>query len=119
MKIKLPERKQLFKAMTVIAMALFVLLQIVALAVLLTGQDRTQSGKYPAAVGVYSESDALYLLRECGGKIGIFDPHTDILLGFIDVLVSTLPDNDRVLLRDGFPVYSFAEFNARVEDFRT
>ena len=73
----------------------------------------------PDAVCVYAPADPLYILRECGEKIGIFDPATDVLLGFVDVFVSTLPENDRTALRNGLAVYSFSELSERIEDFRS
>lgn len=63
--------------------------------------------------------NALYKLQECGGKIGIYDAASGLLLDFVDILVETLPKQDRLALKRGITLYSFSELAAVIEDFST
>ena len=64
-------------------------------------------------------SSAIFRLYECGGKIGIYDAKTDILIDIIDVFVSTLPKTDRMALKKGIEIFTFAELAEIIEDFTT
>lgn len=72
-----------------------------------------------AAAAPMLSGNALYKLQECGGKIGIYDATSGLLLDFVDVLVETLPKQDRLALRRGITLYSFSELAAVIEDFST
>lgn len=63
--------------------------------------------------------NALYTLRSCGGKIGIYDAASGLLLDFVDVLVETLPEQDRLALARGITLYSFSDLASIIEDFST
>lgn len=63
--------------------------------------------------------DALFCLKECGGKIGIFDAKTEILVDIIDVFSISLPTADRKALQKGIPIYSFTELASIIEDLST
>lgn len=62
-------------------------------------------------------SSALYRLFECGGKIGIFDAKSNILIDTIDVFVASLPEADRKVLKNGIEVFSFSELSEIISDF--
>lgn len=62
-------------------------------------------------------SEVIYRLYECGGKIGIYDAKTDILIDIIDVLASTLPKSDRLALKKGIDIYTFADLAKIIDDF--
>lgn len=61
--------------------------------------------------------DALYYLYECGGKIGIYDAKSSILLDVVDVFASSLPAKDRKLLKSGIAIYSFSDLSKIIDDF--
>ena len=76
--------------------------------------------KHDAAVAAPMLSgNALYTLRTCGGKIGIYDAASGLLLDFVDVLVETLPEQDRMALARGITLYSFSDLASIIEDFST
>ncbi len=60
--------------------------------------------------------DAIYCLYECGGKIGIYDAKSSILIDIIDVLVSSLPEADRACLKRGIEIYSFSDLSKIVDE---
>ena len=62
-------------------------------------------------------STALYTLYECGGKIGIYDAKSDILIDIIDVLAASLPSADQKSLKKGIPIYSLRELAKIIDDF--
>ncbi len=61
--------------------------------------------------------EVIYRLYECGGKIGIYDAKTDILIDIIDVLAATLPRADRLALKKGIDIYTFADLAKIIDDF--
>ena len=61
----------------------------------------------------------MYRLYECGGKIGIYDADTEVIIDIIDIFVSTLPKSDREALKSGIDVYSFTELSEIIDDFST
>lgn len=64
-------------------------------------------------------NDAIYKLYECGGKIGIYDAKSDIIVDIIDIYASTLPKSDRAALKKGIEIYSFTELSKIIDDFST
>lgn len=62
-------------------------------------------------------TDAIYRLYECGGKIGIYDAKTEILIDIVDVYVSTLPAADRIALKKGIDIFAFSELADIIADF--
>ena len=60
--------------------------------------------------------EALFCLYECGGKVGIYDAKSNILVDIIDVFVYSLPEGDRKLLKSGIEVYSFSDLSKIIED---
>ena len=64
-------------------------------------------------------NNAIYRLYECGGKIGIYDAKTEVLVDIIDVFVATLPSADRLALKKGIEIFAFSELAQIIEDFST
>lgn len=82
-------------------------------------QQETESRSVYAATAPMIASDAIYRLYECGGKIGIYDAKTEVLIDIIDVLVTTLPTADRLALKKGIEIYTFSDLAQIIEDFST
>lgn len=82
-------------------------------------QQETDSRSVYAADAPMIASDAIYRLYECGGKIGIYDAKTEVLIDIIDVLVTTLPAADRLALKKGIDIYAFSDLARIIEDFST
>lgn len=125
MKIKLPEGQKRVTAALLLALALLLTAFAVFAAVtqhtvgrlkaeLAAEKSRAASVSAPMLGG-----SALYTLYECGGKIGIYDAKSGLLLDFVDVLVDTLPESDRLALKKGITLYSFSDLATLIEDFST
>ncbi len=125
MKIKLPSKKNtLYGICAVVMIVLFVAIcintnltnkltkQIEAKQVLSSEENSIRPLSIPKL-----PSEVLYRLYECGGKIGIYDAKTDILIDIIDVLASTLPVSDRKALKKGIEIYTFADLAKIIDDF--
>ncbi|MBQ4599224.1 MAG: hypothetical protein IJB19_04880 [Clostridia bacterium] len=82
-------------------------------------QQETNSRSVYAADAPMLAGDAIYRLYECGGKIGIYDAKTEVLIDIIDVLVTTLPSADRLALKKGIEIYAFSDLAQIIEDFST
>lgn len=124
MKLKLPRREKL------VLSALLICLVIVtsAFSVFAAVTHRTlqnlraalsDAGREAAVAAPMLAGNALYTLRSCGGKIGIYDATSGLLLDFVDVLVETLPEQDRLALARGITLYSFSDLASVIEDFST
>ena len=126
MKIKLPEGQKRVTAALLLALALLLTAFVVFAAV-----TQHTVGRLKAELAAEKESraasvsapmlggSALYTLYECGGKIGIYDAKSGLLLDFVDVLVDTLPESDRLALKKGITLYSFSDLATLIEDFST
>ena len=125
MKIKLPAGQKRVTAALLLALSLLLTAFAVFAAVtqhtgdrltaeLAAERSRTVSVSAPMLGG-----SALYTLYECGGKIGIYDAKSGLLLDFVDVLVDTLPESDRLALKKGITLYSFSDLATLIEDFST
>lgn len=79
----------------------------------------SDAGREAAVAAPMLSGNALYTLRSCGGKIGIYDAASGLLLDFVDVLVETLPEQDRLALARGITLYSFSDLASIIEDFST
>jgi hypothetical protein len=58
-----------------------------------------------------------YILKECGGYIGIFVLGEDVPFAYIDTPVSTLPKLDKAMLKAGIKIETQKELVEAVEDF--
>ena len=67
-------------------------------------------------IAMASKTD-VYMLKEYEGRIGVYHNDDDIPYQQIDVDVSSLPDADQKLLKDGIKVYSIQDLNNRIEDY--
>lgn len=124
MKIKLPSKKYLIIIGTVLIILLFSLIitNIIATEKVFSKIKSSlvkENELATFAVATIESSEPVYILYECGGKIGIYDAKTDMLIDIIDVFVSTLPKNDRLALKEGILVSSFRELTQLINDFST
>ena len=126
MKIKLPDRQKRITAALLICLALVLSAFAAFAAVTCRTVSRLKAeladAKECRAVSVSAPmlgGSALYTLYECGGKIGIYDAKSGLLLDFVDVLVATLPEKDRLALKKGITLYSFTDLASLIEDFST
>ena len=62
------------------------------------------------------EDTELFIVREHGGIIGVFDGDGRLLYS-LDIYVKTLPEADRALLKEGITVHSKKELRALIEDY--
>ena len=124
MKIKIPSKKTIFYGALLFALLFCGVTQCINLSYtnkLLhrVEQQETNSKSVYAADAPMLASDAIYRLYECGGKIGIYDAKTEVLIDIIDVLVTTLPSADRLALKKGIEIYTFSDLAQIIEDFST
>ena len=61
----------------------------------------------------------IYTLKEYDGKIGIFYNAEIVPFQQINVEVSSLPEADQVLLKEGIIVYSKEELKSKIEDYES
>ncbi len=120
MKIKLPNKNILLYSALLAAVLLCCLLQIIALRKTKVFLQNAEGSDIAVSASASPLSgDTLFLLRECGGKIGIFDAKSNILVDVIDVFAASLPVADQKALRQGVEVRSFAELASMIEDLST
>lgn len=126
MKIKLPDKQKQITLLLLLCLALISAAFITFAALMHHTVDRLKAELADAAesrtASVSSPmlgGSALYMLYECGGKIGIYDAKSGLLLDFVDVLVDTLPENDKLALKKGITLYNFSDLVALIEDFST
>lgn len=129
MKFKLPSKKYMLYSVIVTGIIITILTQVINIT--LTNKLKKQIDARPAFViqsaseSVDQEFDiaiqdrAMYRLCECGGKIGIYDAESEILIDIIDVFVSSLPRGDRQALKQGIDVFTFSELAKLIDDFST
>lgn len=125
MKIKLPDKKNLITWTIIFSFALLgIIAGIYAILTHRAIRDiRTQleavtsESKITHVSAPMIATDAIYRLYECGGKIGIYDAKTEILIDIVDVYVSTLPAADRIALKKGIDIFAFSELADIIADF--
>ncbi len=125
MKIKLPDKKKLITWAIIFSFALLgIIAGIYAILTHRAIRDiRTQleavtsESKITHVSAPMIATDAIYRLYECGGKIGIYDAKTEILIDIVDVYVSTLPAADRIALKKGIDIFAFSELADIIADF--
>lgn len=124
MNMKIPDKKIIFQGAIFLALIICCALQCVNL--LYTKQltssieeQQSQSCSIYTTDAPMIAGDAIYRLYACGGKIGIYDAKTEVLIDIIDVLVTTLPAADRLALKKGIEIYTFADLAQIIEDFST
>lgn len=62
-------------------------------------------------------SPAAYTLREYEGKLAVFRGDSKAPYQIYDVSVSTLPEYDRTLLKEGIPAETPAQLDRLIEDY--
>ena len=67
--------------------------------------------------GEKKDSDYRYMLKEKDNKIIILDINKGVIIEEIDVLVSDLPEYDRISLSKGVPVKTQEELRSLIEDY--
>ena len=121
MKIKLTDKKTIITAI-IVAAAILIITQIVLLynsvkiLKLAAAETEEYTPVYASTKPMLSQ-DALYCLYECGGKIGIYDAKSSILVDMIDVFAASLPPSDRKALKNGIEIFSFSELSEIIDDF--
>ena len=124
MKIKFPNKTTVFAIALLCTVLACCIMQCVNMAnttkllYRIETYETNSKSVYVAAAPMLA-SDAIYRLYECGGKIGIYDAKTEILIDIIDVFAATLPAADRQALKKGIEIYSFSELAGIIEDFST
>ena len=125
MKIKLPDKKNLITWTVISSLALigiiagiYAILTHCAIRDIQTQLENiTSQSKITHASAPMIATDAIYRLYECGGKIGIYDAKSEILIDIVDVYVSTLPTADRIALKKGIDIFAFSELSDIIADF--
>ena len=121
MKLAIKNKKLLFGITLLSGILLCLFLQCILL--IYTIRNNTTEKNNTDALAVLAspvrQGDAIYLLYECGEKIGIYDAKTGILIDVIHVFASSLPSNDQIALKKGIAVFSISELAAIIEDFST
>ena len=125
MKLKLPNKKYILCGISAAIVITFFIIGLTNVAM-----TSKVSKRLDKAASVYAEAtvteavtvptlprEVIYRLYECGGKIGIYDAKTDILIDIIDVLAATLPRTDRLALKKGIDIYTFADLAKIIDDF--
>ena len=127
MKLKIPNKESIFFGITVLGIAVCIVIQCVTLGIvceILSDTKESETSDYSTTSKITGStqkisSGAMYRLYECGGKIGIYDADTEVIIDIIDIFVSTLPKSDREALKSGIDVYSFTELSEIIDDFST
>ncbi len=121
MNIKFNKNIKLLKLIPLIIIAVMLLVQIFTLSSILKILNSTKDEEAVQEVIAVNKplisKDALYCLYECGGKIGIYDAKSRILIDIINVYTSTLPKSDQQLLRSGIEIFTFSELSSIIDDF--
>ena len=124
MKIKLPSKATVFYGILLSAILFCCTAQCISIAytkncIQSIERQLQESRSIYAVDAPMIASNAIYRLYECGGKIGIYDAKSEVLIDIIDVLVTTLPPADRMALKKGIEIYAFSELAQIIEDFST
>lgn len=77
------------------------------------------SSQESSEINVMASRADVYTLKEYNGVIGVFYNEEISPYQEIDVDVSTLPEADQELLKDGIKIYSKEELNNRIEDYES
>ena len=124
MKLRIPNKETLIFFSSIIIIVVCIIAQCISLS---NTQKKIEA--HESEVAVYNThetvtekpiiNNAIYRLYECGGKIGIYDANSDVIIDIIDIFVSTLPKKDRAALKEGIEIYSFDELANLINDFST
>ena len=70
----------------------------------------------PSAPNPSEPDEKIWIVREYRGQIGIFS-EDDALVRTINVYIKTLPETDRILLKEGIRVTSERQLYSIIEDY--
>ena len=70
----------------------------------------------PSAPETSEPDEKIWIVREYRGQIGIFS-EDDTLVKTINVYIKTLPETDRILLKEGIRVTSERQLYSIIEDY--
>ena len=70
----------------------------------------------PSAPETSEPDEKIWIVREYRGQIGIFS-EDDTLVRTINVYIKTLPETDRILLKEGIRVTSERQLYSIIEDY--
>lgn len=126
MKFKIPNKETIFFGITLACIALCIILQIIIMCTLSNVSSKEAYDYQEKEVICVSQgqtanfdNNAIYRLYECGGKVGVFDAQSDIIIDVLDIFVYSLPKSDREALKNGIDIYSFSELSKIIDDFST
>ena len=119
MKVKLPNKEIILLATAIAAIVVCITMQCISLVGISKINKEDDIACEATITTEIVANKAIYRLCECGGKVGIYDAETNIIIDIIDIFVSTLPKNDRIALKNGIEIYSFKELSEIIEDFST
>ena len=124
MKIKIPDKQILLFSAAIAGIIICITAQCISLfgvqkILKETPQSDSIACESPVENTEVITSKAIYRLYECGGKIGIYDAQSDIIIDVIDIFVLTLPKNDQLALKKGIEIHSFKELTEIIDDFST
>ena len=122
MKLKLPKKENVLFYILAIGIVICIVLNIIALSRMRFLSESLASKPIEPENQFSAEQELLqlsakYMLYECGGKIGIYDASSNTIIDIIDILVCTLPKNDRTALKKGIEVFSLSELSNIIDDF--
>ena len=123
MKLKIPKQETLFFGIILTLTTICIILQIITMCKPKQVEESDYEENEAICISTVKEVDfdnnAIYRLYECGGKIGVFDAKSEIIIDVLDIFVYSLPKSDRELLKNGIDIYSFAELSKIIDDFST
>lgn len=106
------------KKVFVIPAAIFAVLFVIS-AIRLSYPVNTQENNPSTSSITYSKkADVMYILKEYKGGLAVYTPNSETPIRKLpEVLVSSLPEYDRKLLKTGIKVYSYKELQRLIEDY--
>ena len=123
MKLKIPKQETLFFGIILTLTTICIILQIITMCKPKQVEESDYEENEAICISTVKKADfdnnAIYRLYECGGKIGVFDAKSEIIIDVLDIFVYSLPKSDRELLKNGIDIYSFAELSKIIDDFST
>lgn len=103
------------KKVFIVPAAIFAVLFIVSairLSYPVNTQEKTPTSK------ISSSKEVMYILKEYNGILAVFTPNSDTPQKKLpDVMIASLPEYDKLLLKTGIKVYSDKELQRLIEDY--
>ncbi len=107
------------KAACITAVILFGFVLLLALKepMLLKGKNETDKSSTVLFSETSTAAASVYTLKEFNGKLAVFETGTDSPLEVFSILVSSLPEGDRDMLKTGIKANTKAELLRLIEDY--